>query len=753
MGRAGATLGLAAVGAAALVAFCAVRTAAAAPCDAPDPTPLYRTDPGFAKARTAALAGRTDEALALLEAWRETPGAPPGNLVDWMAGRWLEDAARPAEALRRFTTVTGSPLDDDARLREGRLHLQTGDLARARAAFAGISPASRHWAGARLALAEALVQEGRAGAARVVLSDLMRDDLPADQRSGATLALVRALSALGQGESSRTLARAAWLETAPGSTGTDLARELAAQGRPPTALDEVLRTLLKADPRDAARIARWARTHRKDADARDPGLADLARGIAIQGDPRNRDATLQALESAQRLAVDPTLGALAAYERGDALVNGGDDRAARLQFLAAYDRDPGGPLASDAAFSVARCAARIGDPAGAVAILDRMSAADPPLAPDVRVRWEAALAWMLSGRTDPALAALNRILTRLDRGEGLPYGSAERARYFRGVLLLSAGHRDEALADLRRVARNDPHTWFGVLARERLSEAGDTPPPPFRDPACQASRGPVWLWRLGYREEARAEMSARASAGLLDEASARVLAVLLADPSLGEARARVRDYLRGPRAEGDQFLVDAAYPQPFGDEVATATAESELDPALVYGVMRVESAFHPRARSPKGAVGLMQLLPASARRVALSVLGDRKVAGGLWRPANNVRLGTAYLSTLSQHFRGHVPLVLAGYHAGPGAARRFHRTLGALPTDLFVEALPYAATVAYVKRVVAYAAGYRALLDDGTRGPLVVQPRPPTSLGPFMEPRRPEPRVVVPASKAVARIP
>lgn len=721
----------------------------AGPCDPPDPVPLYRSDPSFGKARYAWQAGRVDEALALLEAWRDAPEAPPGPLIDWLAGRWLEAASRSDEALRRFASVSGSPLDDDARLREGRLRLEAGDLARARAAFAGISPASRHWAGARLALGEALVREGRAGAARVVLSDLLRDELPADQRMDVTVAMIRSLAALGQSDAARELARAAWLE-APAGDLPGLTRERAALGRSPTAIDESLRTLLKGDSRDAVRLARWARTHRKAADERDPGLADLARGMAIQGDPRNREATIAALQRARAAAVDRTMSALAAYELGDVRVNGGDDRAALALFVEALDRDPGGPLAAEAAFSASRCAARVGDPTAAVAVLDRVAAADPPVAADARIRWEAALAWMVSGRTVEALAALERAATRLERGDGLPYGSAERVRYFRGVLLLSAGHREEALADLRRVARNDPHTWYGVLARERLVQAGDRQASPDRDPSCSAARGPAWLWRLGYREEARAEMSARAASGLLDEASARVLATLLADPSMGDGRARSRDYLRGPLAEGDEALRDAAYPQPFGDEVATAAAESGADPALVYGVMRVESGFHPKARSPKGAVGLMQLLPAAAKRVATIVLGDRKVAGGLWRPANNVRLGTAYLAELSRLFRGHLPLVLAGYHAGPGAARRFHRALGHLPTDLFVEAIPYPATSAYVKRVVAFAAGYRDLLDDGTRGPMVLDPRPPTTLGPFMEPHRPEPRALLPSDCPVA---
>jgi soluble lytic murein transglycosylase len=712
----------------------------AAPCDAIDPTPLYRANLEFAKARSAFQSGRIDESLALLELWRDSTGGRRGDVTDWLAGRWLSEAGRLDEAIDRLSAVSGSPLDDDARFREGRLYLDAGNLAQARDAFARISPASRHWARARLALSEALVREGRSGAAHVVLADLLRDDLPADQRNDAVLAMIRALAAAGDVDGAMRLSRSAWLK-ASASYLPDMTRQRTQLGSSPSILDGHLRTLLKGDSRDVLRLAGWTRTHRKAADALDPGLHDLCQGMVLQADPRNRDATLAALERAGTLAVDVTLGAVAVYESGDTLVNTGDDQGAGMRFMATLQRDPGGPMAADAAISAARCAARTGQPGKAVAVLDQLGAIDPPTVSEAALQWEIALAWMLAGNTAEALIALDAAARRLGRGTGLPYGAAEKVMYFRGILLQSSGHAVEGLADLRRVARNDPHTWYGMLARSRLAELGEvTRTPPYRDPSCATAQGPAWLWRLGYRDEARAEMSARAAAGILDEASSRILALLLADPSTGEGRARSRDYLRGPRGEGDESLVDAAYPRQFLDEVMAAVAETDMDPALVFGVIRVESGFHPKARSPKGAIGLMQVMPSTAQRVATLVLRDRHLAGGLWRPSNNVRLGTTYLNELSRHFRGHLPLILAGYHAGPAAARRFLKTLGHLSTDLFVEALPYQATSAYVKRVVSYATGYRALLDDGTRGPVTLEPHPPTSLGPFMEPHRPEPR-------------
>lgn len=103
-----------------------------------------------------------------------------------------------------------------------------------------------------------------------------------------------------------------------------------------------------------------------------------------------------------------------------------------------------------------------------------------------------------------------------------------------------------------------------------------------------------------------------------------------------------------------------------------------LDPELVLAVIEVESNFNPRARSPKNAQGLMQLIPETASR-----FGVRDV----WDPVDNLRGGMAYLRWLLDHFDGNLEFALAGYNAGEQAVKRH----GGIP--------PYAETKAYVKRI------------------------------------------------------
>jgi len=90
--------------------------------------------------------------------------------------------------------------------------------------------------------------------------------------------------------------------------------------------------------------------------------------------------------------------------------------------------------------------------------------------------------------------------------------------------------------------------------------------------------------------------------------------------------------------------------------------EYDLDPRLVIAVIEAESGFDPRARSPKGAMGLMQLMPETAKR-----FGVRDP----WDPVQNLRGGMAYLRWLLDHFDGELSLVLAGYNAGEKAVERY----------------------------------------------------------------------------------
>lgn len=102
--------------------------------------------------------------------------------------------------------------------------------------------------------------------------------------------------------------------------------------------------------------------------------------------------------------------------------------------------------------------------------------------------------------------------------------------------------------------------------------------------------------------------------------------------------------------------------QRYGQLVEQVAREHDIDPALLNAVITVESAFNPNAISHKGAVGLMQLMPATARRYGVANRYD---------PAENVRGGAGYLRDLMELFDGNIPLALAAYNAGEKAVARY----------------------------------------------------------------------------------
>jgi len=120
---------------------------------------------------------------------------------------------------------------------------------------------------------------------------------------------------------------------------------------------------------------------------------------------------------------------------------------------------------------------------------------------------------------------------------------------------------------------------------------------------------------------------------------------------------------------------------PFGTLIYQMASRYKLNPYLVAAVVQVESAFNPRAISRKGARGLMQLLPETARRFGLPRKKD------LFNPQKNLEAGVKYLKWLSERFSGDAARVLAAYNAGEGAVDRF----GGVP--------PYQETRYYVTRI------------------------------------------------------
>ena len=141
------------------------------------------------------------------------------------------------------------------------------------------------------------------------------------------------------------------------------------------------------------------------------------------------------------------------------------------------------------------------------------------------------------------------------------------------------------------------------------------------------------------------------------------------------------------------------YPRPFDPEVAAAAGATGLPQTLIYAVIRQESLYQPYAVSSAGAVGLMQLLPSTAKRVARTLRQPRPGTEDLKSAGTNLPLGAAYLAGLIDQFGGQVVVALAGYNAGPTAARRWLPDQS-LAMDIWVENIPFNETRAYVQRIM-----------------------------------------------------
>lgn len=138
-----------------------------------------------------------------------------------------------------------------------------------------------------------------------------------------------------------------------------------------------------------------------------------------------------------------------------------------------------------------------------------------------------------------------------------------------------------------------------------------------------------------------------------------------------------------------------------------AAREYGLQPALLKAIMAAESGFNPAAVSPKGAIGLMQVMPATAERYGLQPGARKSLEQKLADPQTNIRLSARYLRDLSRLFPDKPELVIASYNAGEGAVQKYRNTVP-----------PYPETRNYVKLVAQFYQFFRMTTDQGAAATL-----------------------------------
>lgn len=145
------------------------------------------------------------------------------------------------------------------------------------------------------------------------------------------------------------------------------------------------------------------------------------------------------------------------------------------------------------------------------------------------------------------------------------------------------------------------------------------------------------------------------------------------------------------------------------NHINSAARTNQLDPAFIFAVTRQESAFVSNAKSSAGALGLMQLMPNTAKLVAKRHQLSLKGSGGLMDPGTNIQLGSRYLRMMLDTYQNHPILATAAYNAGPGRIKKWLPTYD-MEADSWIETIPFKETREYVKNVMTYTVIYRELL-------------------------------------------
>ena len=375
-----------------------------------------------------------------------------------------------------------------------------------------------------------------------------------------------------------------------------------------------------------------------------------------------------------------------------------------LDLLAAEeDTLAGDPAASDSAHvAVARALIRSdreADPGRALAVWDRMSARPDNLeAQEERVRaairlraWERVADW----------------IGRMPEGEE----KADRWLYWEGRAQEALGQEAQARASFERAARQ--RSLWGFLAADRLGAPyplDDRPVPAEPEQIRRLAAAPALarileLRRLGRRADMRREW--RTLTRDLDDA-ALMAAAYVAD-LLGWHDQAIFTLAR----TGYWDDLTLRFPLRYRDLVEEQAWQTGLGEDWIFAVLRQESVFAADVRSRAGALGLMQLMPATARQVARELTPARGGPGSaeILKPELNITLGSTYLAWMRDRF-GHAALATAAYNAGP------HRVARWLPehcteADLWIISIPFNETRGYVERVLAYRIIYGARLGLG----------------------------------------
>jgi soluble lytic murein transglycosylase len=408
-----------------------------------------------------------------------------------------------------------------------------------------------------------------------------------------------------------------------------------------------------------------------------------------------------------KIAAPPKLAAAAQYQRARAQIALGNTDAGRTILRSLSTAYPNDTSAASALLLLADLATDDNRDEDARQTLLALLKRFPTGRHATNARFRAGMIAYIGGNKKAAAAEFDSLVARdANSSEALAAG------YWAGRSYSTLGDNTKARARWTSVIKQDPLSYYSVLAAKRLNTTLVTP-----------NKSAAAYPHIAAIDSATARVAALKDVGMEVEAgfeNDKLFRDALSDPTrvvatggavVGTDQAS-RSIALGKRALDDIGPTPANYRLYFPvlerETLISSSKENGLDPVLVAALIRQESNFNPRATSPAGARGLMQLMPDVGQGLASSKGIAPWNAEMLYDPAVNIKLGTAHLKALVRKYP-EVVKQLAAYNAGESRVEKWSTKTGAADPEVFTERIPFVETRDYVRIILRNRAYYDAL--------------------------------------------
>lgn len=408
------------------------------------------------------------------------------------------------------------------------------------------------------------------------------------------------------------------------------------------------------------------------------------------------------------------------FWRGKLKTKQGLDSEASLVYIQIHNQFPSSPLAPEGLYNAARLYQVNNQTQQAIKTYDLLIRSYPRNKYAEDGAWNLGWIYYRKGQYREAHGTFSAF-TNSDSSF-----NASNAKYWKARTLEKQGKHDEAHMQYRELAGSTTPTYHTYLAQKK---SGYTPTFTNISPesvtlgpkATQRKNKAQMLINLGMPEEAQLEIVA-----MEDEANTKEELVIV---SL--LYSEVDDYYQSIKVAQGLGLPQAnrlSYPKGFKEFVGPYSKKYGVDELLVYSIIREESRFQKDVVSPADAVGLMQLIPPTARTVARQIGINGFSTAMLTIPRINIEMGIFYFKQVLDKFNGDVELALASYNAGPHRAADWKTRFYGLEKDEFIEEVPFRETRNYIRRILRSYGAYKAIYGGTAQAaPVESQSNNPTN--------------------------